>query len=42
MTVEGTGSSLVQTTGKAAVVSGAASKSATRPVEGPGTEVVTQ
>ena len=40
VTVEGTGSSLVQTTGEAAFVSEAASKSATRPVEGPGTEVV--
>ena len=40
VTVEGTGSSLVQTTGETAVVSGAASKSATRRVEG--TEVVIQ
>ena len=37
----GTGSSL-QTTGEAAVVSGAASKSATPSVEGPGTEVAIQ
>ena len=42
VTVEVTGSNLVQTTGEAAVVSGAASNSATRPVEGPSTEVVTQ
>ena len=39
VTVGGTGSSLVQTTGEAAVVSEAASKSATHPVEGPGTGV---
>ena len=40
MTVKGTGSSLAQTTGEVAVVSVAASKSATRPVEGPGTGVL--
>ena len=40
MTVGGPGPSLAQTTGEAAFVSEAASKSATRPVEGPGTEVV--
>ena len=40
VTVGGTCSSLVQTTGEAAFVSEAASKSATHPVEGPGTEVV--
>ena len=40
MTVEGTGSSLVQTTGEVAVESVAASKSATHPVEGPGTAVL--
>ena len=39
VTVEGTGSSLVQTTGEATVVSEAASKIATRPVEGLGTDV---
>ena len=39
VTVGGTGSSLVQITGEAAVVSEAASKSATHPVEGPSTEV---
>ena len=37
--VGGTSSSLVQTTGEAAVVSEAASKSATHPVEGPSTDV---
>ena len=42
VTVEGTGFSLVQTTGEAVVVSEAASKSATRPVEGPGTDVVSE
>ena len=40
MTVEGTSSSLAQTTGEVAVVSVAASKSATRPVKGPGTGVL--
>ena len=42
VTVGGTGSSLVQTTGEAAVVSEAASKSATRLIEGPGTDVSQQ
>ena len=42
MTVAGTGSSLVQTTGEAAVGIEAASKSATHPVEGPGTDVSQQ
>ena len=42
VTVEGTSYCLVQTTGEATVLSGAASKSATRPVEGPGTEDVTK
>ena len=42
VTVEGTGSCLVQTTGKAAVVREVSNKSATRPVEGPGTGVVIQ
>ena len=42
VTVGGTSSSLVQTTGKVAVVSEAASKSATQPVEGPGTDVSQQ
>ena len=40
MTVEGTGSSLSQTTAELGVVSVAARKSATRPVEGPGTGVL--
>ena len=40
VTVGGAGPSLAQTTGEAAFVSEAASKSATRSVEGPGTEVV--
>ena len=40
VSAEGTSSSLVQTTGEAALVSEAASKIATPPVEGPGTEVV--
>ena len=39
MTVGRAGSSLAQTTGEAAFVSEAASKSATRPVEGPSTEM---
>ena len=38
--VGGASPSLAQTTGEAAFVSEAASKSATRPIEGPGTEVV--
>ena len=42
VTVEGSGSSLVQTTGEAAVVSEATSKSATRLVEDPDTGVVIQ
>ena len=42
VTVGGTGSSLVQTTGVAAVVSEAASNSATCPVECPGTDVSQQ
>ena len=42
VTVEGTGSSLVQTTGEAAVVREVSNKSATRPVEGPGTGIVIQ
>ena len=42
VTVGGTGSSLVETTGAAAVVREAASKSATHPVEGPGTDVSQQ
>ena len=42
MTVEGASSSLVQTTSEDTVVSGAASKSATRPVEGPGAGMATQ
>ena len=37
VTVGGTGSSLGQTTGEAAVMREAVNKSATRPVEGPGT-----
>ena len=40
VTVGGAGPSLAQTTSEAAFASEAASKSATRPVEGPGTEVV--
>ena len=40
VSVGGPGPSLAQTTSEAAFVSEAASKSATRPVEGPGTEVV--
>ena len=40
VTVGGTGPSLTQTTGEVAFVSEAASKSATHPVEGLGTEVV--
>ena len=40
VTVGGTGSSLVQTTIEAAVVMEAVNKSATRPVEGPGTNVI--
>ena len=40
VTVGGAGPSLAQTTGEAVFVSEAASKSATCPVEGPGTEVV--
>ena len=40
VTVKGAGPSLAQTTSEAVFVSEAASKSATRPVEGPGTEVV--
>ena len=42
MTVEGAGSSLVQTTGEAAVVRQVSNKSATHPVEGPSTGVVIQ
>ena len=42
VTVEGTGSSLVQTTGEADVVSEAVSKSATHPVEGSSTDVSQQ
>ena len=42
VTVGGTGSSLVQTTGEAAVMKEAVNKSATRPVEGPGTGVIQQ
>ena len=42
VTVEGTGSNLVQTTGEAAVESEAASKSATRPVEGLCTDLSSQ
>ena len=40
--VGGTGSSLVQTTGEAAVMREAGNKSATHPVEGPGTDVKQQ
>ena len=40
VTVEGTGSSLTQSNGEVAVVGVAASKSVTRPVEGPGTGVL--
>ena len=39
VTVGGTGSSLVQTTGEAAVMREAGNKSATHPVEGPSTDV---
>ena len=39
VTVGGTGSSLDQTTGEAAMMREAVNKSATRPVEGPGTDV---
>ena len=39
VTVGGTSFSLVQTTDEAAAVREAGSKSATRPVEGPGTDV---
>ena len=42
VTVGGTGSSLVQTTGEAAVMREAGNKSATHPVEGPGTDVKQQ
>ena len=42
VTVGGTGSSLVQTTELAAVMREASNKSATHPVEGPGTEVKQQ
>ena len=42
VTVGGTGSSLVQTTGEAAVMREAVNKSATHPVEGPGTDVKQQ
>ena len=42
MTVGGTGSRLDQTTGEAAVMREAVNKSATRPVEGPGTDVKQQ
>ena len=42
MTVGGTGSSLVQTTVEAAVMREAGNKSATQPVEGPGTDVKQQ
>ena len=42
VTVGGTGSSLGQTTGEAVVMREAVNKSATRPVEGPGTEVKQQ
>ena len=42
MTVGGTGSSLVQTTVESAVMREAVNKSATRPVEGPGTDVKQQ
>ena len=42
VTVGGTGSSFVQTTGEAAVMKEAVNKSATRPVEGPGTDVIQQ
>ena len=42
MTVGGTGSSLVQTTGEAAVMREAVNKSATHPVEGPGADVKQQ
>ena len=42
VTVGGTASSLVQTTGEAAVMREAGNKSATHPVEGPGTDVKQQ
>ena len=42
MTVGGTSSSLDQTTGEAAVMREAVNKSATHPVEGPGTDVKQQ
>ena len=42
VTVGGTGSSLVQTTGEAVVMKEAVNQSATRPVEGPGTDVIQQ
>ena len=42
VTVGGTGTSLDQTTGEAAVMREAVNKSATRPVEGPGTDVKQQ
>ena len=42
VTVGGTGSSLDQNTGEAAVMREAVNKSATRPVEGPGTDVKQQ
>ena len=42
VTVGGTGSSLFQTTGEAAVMREAVNKSATHPVEGPGTDVKQQ
>ena len=42
VTVGGTGSSLGQTTGEAAVMRDAVNKSATLPVEGPGTDVKQQ
>ena len=42
VTVGGTGSSLVQTIGEAVVMKEAVNKSATRPVEGPGTDVIQQ
>ena len=41
VTVWGTGSSLVQTTGEAAVMSEAGNKSATHPVEAPGARTAT-
>ena len=42
LTVGGTGSSLVQTTGEAAMMREAGNKSATHPVEGPSTDVKQQ